>query len=67
MATMRAVAEGLQILMKHANPDEYLVDAQHGVIYAGPESPELPPADVAALEKLGWYLDSKWNCWAKFT
>jgi hypothetical protein len=67
MATMRDVAEGLQILMKHEDPNSHSVCAEHDIIYAGSDHAKLPAEDVAALEARGWHLDEEFESWARFT
>lgn len=71
MATLDEVINGLQILQKYAGKESDRIDAQHDVIYAGPNLEELEgkitEEDKAKLEELGWHEDSEGDCWARFT
>ena len=66
MATIRNVIEGLQIIEKYGSQE---IDAQHDVIYAGPDKGEkkILSEDAAKLEELGWFFDEEFDCYAIFT
>jgi len=64
MATINQVLEGLKIFAKYGG-DEYLVAAEHDVIFAGPWEP-LSEEDNKRLEELGWHFDEYADSWAKF-
>lgn len=64
MASMKKIAEGLNILLKYAPTGE--VQPAHDVIYAsGPQ--KVSPLDAAYLRKIGWRWDDANGCWAVFT
>ena len=59
------LVEGLQILMKYGEVD---VEAQHDIIYCGPEDPPtMTDEDRTRLEELGFHVDSETDSWAHFT
>lgn len=65
MASISDVMGGLEILRKYATPDDDMA-AEHDVIYA-PGGRKVSKEDRAALEKLGWFWDDEFHCWARFT
>jgi hypothetical protein len=68
MASVKDVLAGLLILQKYGDPDRNNIDAQHDVIYAGPDiRAKFTVADRAALRKAGWFWDSEVGSWARYT
>jgi hypothetical protein len=68
MATIGEVIEGLQLLAtcEKQGLKAYAVDAEHDIIYAGPDISEVSPEVSARLEKLGWHRSDA-DRWAIFT
>lgn len=65
MATIDEVIEGLKILKTYGAGS---IDAQHDIIYAGPdEDSKMSKEDVKKLKELGWHYDKEFSCWARFT
>lgn len=58
MATYRNIIEGLQLLatLQPSGLDAYGCDAEHDILYAGPDVSEVPDEIAAKLEELGWHL-----------
>lgn len=57
--------EGLKIIQRHER-DDYCLRAEHDQFWASNAELALPPADSAALEKLGWFKDEDadgWSAW----
>jgi hypothetical protein len=67
MATMKEVCDGLTILMKYCPDGEF--EVQDDVCFADPDiTPEMvSEEDAVALNKLLWFWNSKFECWAHFT
>lgn len=60
------VSEGLAILARHSG--KFDINADHDVIYAGPEKAEdVPREDADCLKALGWIVSSEYGCWMYFT
>lgn len=64
MASIRKIRMGLEILEKYTGADGE-VDAQHDIIYAGPESGVVSEEDFAKLRELGWRNNGEG--WEHFT
>lgn len=68
MATINRIIAGLQIFAKYGGGDRYSVQAEHDVIYSGPEEGmAMTEEDKAALDKIGWHFDDTTDCWQVFT
>jgi hypothetical protein len=68
MASYSDIIDGLKLLAS-THPRGLAghgVDADHDIIWAGDSTPTLSPADVAALEALGWHYDERAERWARF-
>jgi hypothetical protein len=62
MNRTQALIKGLQILSKYEDCD---VQADHDIIFAGPESHrDVDDHDAHELEQLGWYVLPSFHCWA---
>jgi hypothetical protein len=65
MAQAAKIIKALQVLEKYGPVN---VEAEHDVIYAGPEGePEYSDVDKLALDELGWHFEADVGNWAKFT
>lgn len=67
MPNMKRIQEGLTILAKYADENEYL-SAEHDILY-GPvikDGAEISEEDAKKLDELGWHVDSLTNSWAAF-
>lgn len=64
------IYEGLKILAGSDKKESLLkidMDAQHDILYAGPQLSELSEDEFNRLEKeLGWHWDEENDCWAHF-
>ena len=69
MASISQIHEGLTILLKYVEKadDPNSFDAQHDIIYAGPDRPGLLKEDEDRLLELGWHIDAESDSWARFT
>lgn len=72
MANAHQVTGGMFILSMYQVPgglEGLQVDAQHDVIYCGPniKSHLITAEDKKKLDELGWHFDEETECWAKFT
>lgn len=70
MATYRAIIEGLQIIAETHSPngiDGYGVDAEHDVLYAGPEASKILKSVSDKLLALGWFVDDDIDRFAIYT
>jgi hypothetical protein len=67
MAKILEIADGRRILAKY--DAGYAVDAEHDVIYAGPEdiSKVISADDKAELERLGWFISEDVGRFMVFT
>lgn len=65
MATADKIVDGLRILI--AGSSRVDVSAEHDVIYAGGPTTTVNTEDRLELERLGWYWDEQFGCWAHFT
>jgi hypothetical protein len=68
MVTVKTLYEGLEIILKYANPDqrdEYYLSAQDEQIWAGNYKGSLMTEDdKRKMEKLGWFEDE--GSWSLF-
>ncbi|HYF56697.1 MAG TPA: hypothetical protein VEA41_20765 [Salinarimonas sp.] len=57
MATYKQIVEGLQLLATcdPGGAETHNVDAEHDIIYAGPDISEVSDAVAARLEAIGWH------------
>jgi hypothetical protein len=64
---MRAVHQGLGILLKYVKELHPQISAGHDVIRADGPAPDegVSEADVIELERLGWRWDESEDCWRK--
>ena len=63
MAKYSNLINGLAIFQAHEG-DQYIVGAEHDVIYGSAASPsKLGPYAVAELEKAGWRYDERKGGW----
>lgn len=65
MTTYEELIEAFQIFNRY--PDSQDISAQHDIIYAGPDSQNMLPADVARLIELGWHVDNMYDSFAYYT
>lgn len=68
MAKIGAIIEGLQLLAtcEPRGLDAYTVDAEHDIIYAGPDITEVSEQVSKRLEELGWHKSDA-DRWAVYT
>ena len=71
MANALQISGGMSILSMYEKKglEGLKVDAQHDVIYCGPNiNPnKIIDEDKKKLEELGWHFDEECECWARFT
>lgn len=66
MASMGAIAAGLEILIPYGGPDDFM--AEHDEIFACTVPPDKMKAeDVKSLDDLGWRWVENMGSWSKFT
>jgi len=60
------IIEGLQIIQKYSE-EEYCVNADHDIIYAGDASEtKMPTEEQERLKELGWRCDEQAVGWYAF-
>lgn len=68
MATINDVIRGLEIFAKYGGGERHAVNAQHDEIFSGPaDGHTISDADLAELDRRGWFIDEEHDAWAKFT
>lgn len=64
--TFAAWAEAFAIFGKY-QPDMAQIDAQHDVIFAGPDPAWISQEDKDKLGQLGWHISSEVDCFCRYT
>ena len=65
MSKYEEITQAFAIFTRYEH--EHGVDAQHDIIYAGPDPDVMSPEDRAAVEALGWHPEEEYECWGMFT
>jgi len=66
MCTLIKIRQGLEILERHLEPDDYqYLNAEHDIIYAG-DKPAPDSEDGCKLAELGWLWEEEYGCWSVF-
>ncbi len=60
--TLGKIIEGIQIIARHAQSDDYCVQAEHDQIWCGGYDLPLTDDEKKRMEELGWFeADGSWS------
>jgi hypothetical protein len=62
MASAKKIMEGIAIQLKYCGEDDNC-SASHDEIYGPCDEDNLDKNDIEALESLGWFWNSEFECW----
>ena len=59
------ILEGIDILRKYMDDNEWNVHAEHDIVWFGPQADVVTLEEKNKLEDLGWFIDEE--SWAFYT